>query len=244
MFGVRDLQITKNLKAVEKNENDKEAWSNLASSLFTANVDEARSVFQVIMKSFPTSSRFLRMFCDMESRARNYNALEHVASRKSVHCSCWKCTCRSARAWTYMCTIASSTITNCHTTKPERNCFRRVKKYSNTRIVKRRSKHCSIPPLRRLACSTTRTCCGERTSPSWTSSRATTATNPTAPSAFRNGARSSSASSFFPSGVSPYIHGNAQMSIRSGRTIPNSRLLWWSPRPCQRRRRRRRSNRY
>ncbi|KAK8828384.1 hypothetical protein WA556_004798, partial [Blastocystis sp. ATCC 50177/Nand II] len=71
-------EITKNLKAVEKNENDKEAWSNLASSLFTANVDEARSVFQVIMKSFPTSSRFLRMFCDMESRARNYNALEHL----------------------------------------------------------------------------------------------------------------------------------------------------------------------
>ena len=72
------LEITKNLKAVETNENDKEAWNNLATSLFTANVDEARSVFQVIIKSFPTSSRFLRMFCDMEGRSRNYNGLEAV----------------------------------------------------------------------------------------------------------------------------------------------------------------------
>lgn len=122
------LEITKNLKAVETNENDKEAWNNLATSLFTANVDEARSVFQVIMKSFPTSSRFLRMFCDMEGRSRNYNGLEAVCVVASLHRSCCKRTCQSAPALTSTCTTASITRTSCRITKLVENCFRRARR--------------------------------------------------------------------------------------------------------------------
>ena len=66
------------MKALENNENDKEAWKNLAKSLQSTNLEEAISVFQLILKTFPTSGLFLRMFCEIQEKARNFPAIENV----------------------------------------------------------------------------------------------------------------------------------------------------------------------
>ena len=66
------------MKALENNENDKEAWKNLAKSLQSTNLEEAISVFQLILKTFPTSGLFLRMFCEIQEKARNFTAVENV----------------------------------------------------------------------------------------------------------------------------------------------------------------------
>ena len=68
----------KYLEAVKQNENDREAWTNLSSSLRDADIEGARSVFRVILEYFPGSGHFLRMFCDVESRAHNYAGVEAV----------------------------------------------------------------------------------------------------------------------------------------------------------------------
>lgn len=68
------------MKALENNENDKEAWKNLAKSLQSTNLEEAISVFQLILKTFPTSGLFLRMFCEIQEKARNFPAIENVRS--------------------------------------------------------------------------------------------------------------------------------------------------------------------
>lgn len=72
------MKITQYLKALETDENDKDAWINLAKSLQTTSLEEAISVFQLILKTFPTSCLFLEMFCDIEEKARNFPALENV----------------------------------------------------------------------------------------------------------------------------------------------------------------------
>lgn len=74
-----------NLKALESNENDKEAWKNLAKNLQTTKTDEAISVFQLIIKTFPTSSLFLKMFCMIQERARNFPAIDSVCIVPSIH---------------------------------------------------------------------------------------------------------------------------------------------------------------
>lgn len=40
--------------------------------------DEATAVFQLIIKTFPTSSFFLKIFCKIQEKARNFTALENV----------------------------------------------------------------------------------------------------------------------------------------------------------------------
>lgn len=79
--------MTQSLKALENNENDKEAWKNLAKNLVATNGTEAISVFQLIHKTFPTSSLFLKLFCDVEEKARNFTALETVHLVSMIHSS-------------------------------------------------------------------------------------------------------------------------------------------------------------
>lgn len=64
---------------MKQNEYDREAWVNLASSLRDADLDGARNVFKVILDHFPGSGHFLRMYCDVETRAHNYAGVEAVS---------------------------------------------------------------------------------------------------------------------------------------------------------------------
>lgn len=71
-------QIVKFLEAVKQDESDRKAWISLATSLRDADIESARSVFKVILETFPGCSQFVCMYCDVEMRAHNYAVVESV----------------------------------------------------------------------------------------------------------------------------------------------------------------------
>ena len=71
-------KIVKFLEAVKQDESDRKAWISLATSLRDADIESARSVFKVILETFPGCSQFVCMYCDVEMRAHNYTVVESV----------------------------------------------------------------------------------------------------------------------------------------------------------------------
>ena len=63
---------------MKQDESDRKAWISLATSLRDADIESARSVFKVILETFPGCSQFVCMYCDVEMRAHNYAVVESV----------------------------------------------------------------------------------------------------------------------------------------------------------------------
>lgn len=59
----------------------------MAGSLKETNYDEAKNVFEVIMKNFPTSSYFLKLYCELEKQEGHNSRVEAVGALLAIKCS-------------------------------------------------------------------------------------------------------------------------------------------------------------
>lgn len=73
-----DLQVTKVLQFILEFADDKNAWRTLASCLKICPLEFARKGFNIIFDRFPFSGSFVKMYCEMEEAAKNYDVVIEV----------------------------------------------------------------------------------------------------------------------------------------------------------------------
>lgn len=78
------------------NQFDKQAWKSLANSLTETSYKEAKMIFDEIMTNFPTSSYFLRLYCELERNNDHPDNVEKVFIKTLVNASFSRPTCRKA----------------------------------------------------------------------------------------------------------------------------------------------------
>lgn len=102
---------------METNQFDKQAWKNLANSLTETSYNEAKMIFDEIMANFPTSSYFLRLYCELEKTAGYPENVEKVGYRKGVNTSFSRPIYRKASIWTFTSIPVTTTSKNTKTSK-------------------------------------------------------------------------------------------------------------------------------
>lgn len=73
-----NMQVTKVLQFIYEFADDKNAWRTFASCLKTCSLGFARKGFSIIFDRFPFSGSFVKMYCEMEEAAKNYEIVIEV----------------------------------------------------------------------------------------------------------------------------------------------------------------------
>lgn len=80
--------MNKVMKFLLENDDDKNAWSTFASCLRSIPLQSARKGFDILFERFPLSGLFVKMYCEMEEKEKNLEAVKEVVVVRSLHCRC------------------------------------------------------------------------------------------------------------------------------------------------------------
>jgi hypothetical protein len=65
--------------ATEENPFDLDAWNILLRELQTRKIEDVRPLFEKLVKIFPTTGRFWKIYIEQEMKARNFDKVEKVS---------------------------------------------------------------------------------------------------------------------------------------------------------------------
>jgi len=66
--------------ATEENPYDLDAWNILLRELQTRRIEDVRPLFEKLVKIFPTTGRFWKIYIEQEMKARNFDKVEKVSN--------------------------------------------------------------------------------------------------------------------------------------------------------------------
>eukprot|EP00096_Caligus_rogercresseyi_P003916 TRINITY_DN1779_c0_g1_i1.p1 TRINITY_DN1779_c0_g1~~TRINITY_DN1779_c0_g1_i1.p1 ORF type:complete len:728 (+),score=123.76 TRINITY_DN1779_c0_g1_i1:561-2744(+) len=80
-------------KRIDEDPYDMEAWQLIIKDAQNKKIDRAREIFEEVVKRFPTSGRFWKLYIEQEMRSRNYEKVEKLFQRclmKILNIELWK----------------------------------------------------------------------------------------------------------------------------------------------------------
>jgi len=79
--------------ATEENPFELDAWNILLRELQTRKIDDVRPLFEKLVKIFPSTGRFWKMYIEQEMKSRNFDKVEKLFQRcliKVLNIDLWR----------------------------------------------------------------------------------------------------------------------------------------------------------